>query len=175
MKIKVGMALLWLLCWAAFLMAQDGDNAYWDAKWSHDGQYIAVGGEKEQIWIYSGNTFELIKTIDNGARVQRLRWHPERNVLAVADLGDGGKLIDLDRDTMIGLIGVKGMANRAIAWNHTGELVAIADHEGRVTIWTAQGNLLRTIPKKNSKGYIAIDWHPAQNELIALSEYVPHL
>ena len=31
---------------------------------------------------------------------------------------------------------------RAIAWNHDGQMIAIADYEGVLTIWSKQGTLI---------------------------------
>lgn len=159
---------------AASLSAQDSDNSkiLWSANWSTDGKYIAVGGVDKKIRLYNGKSFALIKVIDTDTEIQRMSWHPFANILAVAAVGNGSKIIDLDKQTEYKLEGDKGYGSRAIAWNYTGELLAVADYEGEITIRTPEGKLIRTITKSNTKGNVAIDWHPAKDEFIVLSEAV---
>lgn len=178
MKIKIIIGVLWLIWFVTptVFLAQEADDApgkiLWTANWSHDGQYIAVSGDDGQIRLFDGKSFELIRSIDNEAGVHRLRWHPTTNVLAVAAISDRCQLIDLDRDTTIHLKGEEPIATRSVAWNASGTLIAIADYEGNITIWTAEGKRLRTIRKGATKSYVAIDWHPQRDEIIALSEYI---
>jgi WD40 repeat protein len=142
----------------------------WAANWSHDGKYIAVGGVDKQIRIFDGRTFDLIKIFQNSSEIQRLSWNPKSNLLAVAATSDGSKLIDVDRDSMIFLKGTNEGGTRAMAWNASGDLLANADYEGVITLWTSNGDWVRSIRKVGSFSYVAIDWHPFKNEFIALSD-----
>lgn len=153
------------------LFAQE-NQLLWTVNWSADGKYIAVGGDDQVLRIFDAVTFELIRSDSIGAGICRLRWHPAQHLLAVAATGDGTRIIDLDQDRDIRFAGVKNLGGRAIAWNHNGELLAIADYDGKVSIWTKNGNHLRTIEKEATKSYVAVDWHPKKNELIALSENI---
>src|SRR5690606_28288296 len=121
---------------------------------------------------YDGQTFELRGVYENHTGIQRMSWHPNSNLLAVAANKDGSKIIDLERDSIIYFEGDKKYGSRSIAWNYTGDLVANADYEGEITIWTEYGKLIRTIKKENTISNIAIDWHPKKNEFIVLSELI---
>jgi WD40 repeat protein len=144
----------------------------WTANWSNDGKYIAVGGVDKKIRIYSGKSFDLIKVFDNNTEILRMSWHPHSNLLAVAATNDGSKLIDIEKDLVIRLNGDKGFGSRSIAWNYSGELLANADYEGEITLWTKHGELIRTIRKENTISNVALDWHPSKNEFVVLSELI---
>jgi len=144
----------------------------WTANWSHNGGYIAIGGDDKKIRIYDGKTFELLKTHNHQSEVKRLRWHPKKNILAIAAIGNGSKLIDLDTNKTIEFIGLNSNGSRAIAWNHNGKLIALADFEGILTVWNTNGELINTINKKTTYSYVGVDWHPKKNEIITLSENV---
>ncbi|HLO82618.1 MAG TPA: hypothetical protein VK166_16750 [Chitinophagaceae bacterium] len=167
------MAIIMLLNVAGVCGQQkDISRILWTANWSHDNKYIAVGGVDKKIRILSGNSFDLVKIIENKTSIQRLSWHPYLNLLAVAAIGDGSKIIDIERDSIIGFKGMNSNGTRAIAWNYNGNLLANADYEGEITIWDTHGELVRTIRKENTKGNVAVDWHPFRNEIIALSDFV---
>ncbi len=151
---------------------QDISKILWTANWSHDNKYIAVGGVDKKIRIYNGETFELTKVFDNLTEIQRMSWHPHSNVLAIAAVNDGSRLLDIEMDSIIQFKGDKGYGSRSIAWNYSGDLIANADYEGEITIWTKNGELIRTIQKENTISNVAIDWHPARNEFIVLSELI---
>jgi WD40 repeat protein len=171
LKLAVGIIVL---AWVEKSSGQDqGRNKIlWTANWSYDNKYIAVGGVDKKIRIYDGETFELKKIIDNPTEIQRMSWHPHSNLLAIAAIDDGSRIIDVDTDLITQFIGDKGYGSRSIAWNYTGDLLANADYEGEITIWTKNGELIRTIKKHNTISNVAIDWHPARNEFIVLSELV---
>lgn len=151
---------------------EDISKILWTANWSKDGKYIAVGGVDKKIRIYDGQSFELLKALDNNSEILRMSWHPYSNLLAIAADNDGSKLIDIENDSVIQLKGDKGYGSRSVAWNHSGELLANADYEGEISIWTMHGELIRTIKKDNTVSNVAIDWHPSKNEFIVLSELV---
>lgn len=144
----------------------------WTANWSPDGRYIAVGGADKRISIFSGKTYELLIMYNNVTDVQRMSWHPYLSLLAVAATGEGSKIINIERDSIISLKGISSSGTRAIAWNYKGDLLANADYEGVITLWNQSGELIRTINKENTISNVAIDWHPKKNEFIVLSESV---
>lgn len=151
---------------------KDISRILWSANWSADNSYIAVGGVDRNIRIFSGHTFELLKVIQNNSAVQRMSWHPYRNILAVAATEDGSRLIDMENDSVKHLKGLNANGTRAIDWNCNGEIIALADYEGIITLWNQDGELLLTITKENTKGNVAIDWHPFKNEFVVLSDSV---
>lgn len=144
----------------------------WTANWSHDGNYIAVGGDDKMIRIYNGNTFEFIKTYLNESEIKRIRWHPVQNILAVAAVGNHSKLIDLNSDTITKFKGIETSGSRAIEWNRNGEFIALADFDGNLFIMNKRGEHIKTISKNGTFSYVGVDWHPKKNEIITLSENI---
>lgn len=171
-KRKLTCLLFCLLLCPIFLFSQDEDisKILWDANWSHDGKYIAVGGNIGEILIYDGNSFELLKRYPLEG-TQRLRWHPFKPVLAVAALGQTSCLIQVQRDSIIPLKGIEE-GTRAIAWHPDGTKLASATYEKSVCLWQENGSLMHIWPKRASKSFVGIDWHPNGLELICLSDSV---
>ena len=171
LRIAAGTSIiLFALTGSIFGQNQNISKILWTANWSFDGKYIAVGGVDKKIRIFNGKSFELIKVLDNNTEILRMSWHPFVNLLAIAADNDGSKVIDIEKNSIIQLKGDKGFGSRSIAWNYSGELLANADYEGEITIWTKYGELIRTIKKENTISNVAIDWHPTKNEFITLSD-----
>jgi hypothetical protein len=59
----------------------------------------------KKIMIIRGNSFELLRVLENNTAIQRMSWHPFSNLLAVGAIGDGSKLIDVEKDSIIHLSG----------------------------------------------------------------------
>lgn len=148
----------------------DISKILWTANWSPDNTYIAVGGVDKKIRIFSGQSFELLKVLESKTEIQRMRWHPQENILAVAAIGDGSTIIDIETDLVINMKGANANGSRAMDWNYKGDLLANADYEGEITIWNRSGELIRTIKKENTISNVALDWHPSKNEFIVLSD-----
>ena len=144
----------------------------WTTNWSPDGGYVVVGGDDGRLQIYDGETLEIDKIIDfPGETIHRTRWHPVKNVLALAGSGLVSRIIQFETGDTIILGNIDGGA-RAIAWNREGSKLAIGDYEGRIIIFDRSGNVLTTITKENTKTYTALDWHPTLEEVIVLSDDV---
>ena len=102
-----------------------------------------------------------------------MSWHPYLNSLAVAATDDGSKIINFKNDSIISSIKIANIhGTRAMAWNYTGDFLANADYEGVITIYNQHGELVRKIKKENTISNVAIDWHPAKNEFVSLSDDV---
>ncbi|WCO01515.1 WD40 repeat domain-containing protein [Psychroserpens ponticola] len=151
---------------------QEETKILWTANWSHDGNYIAIGGDDKTIRIYNGNTFEFIKTYQNESEIKRLSWHPTQNILAVAAVGNHSKLIDLNSDKITKFKDIETSGSRAIEWNYNGEFIALADFDGNLFIMNNKGEHIKTISKEGTFSYVGVDWHPKKNEIITLSEKV---
>ncbi|MFK7946155.1 MAG: WD40 repeat domain-containing protein [Saprospiraceae bacterium] len=163
-KYKVFLLLIFLL---ATFSSDAQDATLWDASWSNDGKYIAVGGDDNTLRIYDGESFKLISRDTLDGEIYRLRWHPTENILAIVGELEVIQLLNIETRESIKLNPTAG--SRAIAWNHDGQMIAIADYEGVLTIWSKQGTLLQTVYKERTMSYVAVDWHPCKNEIIALT------
>lgn len=169
---KYTFLLFLIICLAPKLKAQDINKILWAASWSPDNSYIAVGGADKVLRIYDGHSFVSLRNDTLDEWIQRLQWHPSKNILALAATGDGSSLIDFEKGYKIKLDGLEGAGTRAISWNSGGDRVAIADYEGIVHIYNAEGDHLSSFQKENTKSYTGIDWHPKSNRLLVIGEYV---
>src|SRR5690606_7311528 len=135
-KVIIIFCLLTLGIMKCYTQEQDKNKILWTANWSNDGNFIAVGGDDKRIKIYDGHTFELLRTYTNESEVKRVRWHPIKSILAIAATDNGSVIIDVENDRIIKFQNGDNIGGRSIAWNFNGELIAIADYEGVLTIWT---------------------------------------
>lgn len=156
----------------SFAQQRDNSKILWTANWSKDNRYFVVGGVDSKIRLFSGESFKLLTTIENSSAIQRMSWHPHFNILAVAAIGNGSKIIDVEKDSITNLKGDNNYGGRAIAWNSKGDLLVYADYEGEITIWNKEGELIRKIKKGNTISNVAIDWHPSKDEFVVLTDSV---
>lgn len=147
----------------------------WDAAWSPDGQYVAVGGSIDTVRILSTRSFEVVKKYPIKETITKLRWHPTAAILAVATQNseDGVVLINLETDELQYLPGILPVGGRGLGWNSTGEILAFGDYEGDISFFDTQGQLLRKVTT-GQKAVIDLSWHPFRNEVLTVSEYISH-
>lgn len=145
----------------------------WTCNWSHNDSYIAVGGGDGILRIFDGDSFGLIHTDTLGESIERLRWHPEKNVLAIAGFGKVSRLIDFE-DNSPKILAEVETGSRSIAWNSVGNKLALADYEGNILFYDEAGNLINKFGKENTRSNTAITWHPTKEEVIVLSDDVRH-
>ena len=153
---------------SSFAQPEENIRTQWTANWSSDGQYIAAGGVDGILRIFDGDSYELIKADTLGAWIHRVRWHPFKNVLALAGDGNISGLYDIENDKFTSLEVAGPLPGRAIEWNTDGTLIAVADYSGVLSIWNEDGNPIRVIRKNTTKSYVAVDWRPNSDEVIAL-------
>ncbi len=139
----------------------------WTANWSSDGKLIATGGADGYLRLFDGNHYDLIREDSTGKGIERVRWHPEQNILAVT--GWQTYLLNVDNGSKTELKAFEDQAGRSIAWTADGRRLAIADYEGRISLWERDGTLITTIRKGTTKSYVAVDWHPNGKEVIAMA------
>lgn len=141
----------------------------WATEWSKDGKYIAVAGDDSTIWLYNGNDQQLYKSFYLNAMIKHVSWHPFQNLLAIATT-KGVQLLDMKTEKLA-TASVK-VGGRAVGWNYTGELLALADGAGVVQIMDKKGNHIRSITKHNNNSYVTMDWHPKKNILVTGSDEI---
>ncbi len=146
----------------------------WTADWSPNGKHIAVGGNIDTLKIYNENNQTIHKAIPIKNTITRVKWHPTKNVIAIATQNSSGKstIINLDNNNKIELLGISPEGARGIDWNYTGEYLAVADNEGQIFIYNIKGELIKKFQHQtnSSKSITAVDWHPFKNILTTVSE-----
>ena len=148
----------------------------WTADWSPNGKLIAIGGNIDTLKIYSKSNLKPYKSFHIKNTITRIKWHPLKNIIAVATQNskDKSNIINLETDEKIELDGISSDGARGIDWNYTGEYLAVADNEGQVLIYTIKGELIRQFSNQtnSTKSITAIDWHPKKNILTTVADKI---
>ena len=175
MNFHIKLFVLLLLFSASTLnVMADNERILWTVDWSPDDQWIAVGGNHDYLKIYSGKDFTLLNRYPVDGTITAVRWHPTRNLLAVATQGSskGVFLLDYDKNQILTLNGMEKIGARGLDWNYDGQYLGIGGGEGVVHIFTQDRDFVRSIPKENTKSYTTLSWHPSQNIFVVASEKV---
>ena len=146
---------------------------FWDVDWQPGSDRIAVGGTQDSLKLFSTEGLQRIKSYAYPGTITKTKWHPTKNRLAVS-VQDGlsaSTILNLDDDVSTSLDSVTSFGARAIGWNRTGDLLAVGDYEGFLNIYDDAGNFLRKV-NTNQKGIIDLDWHPAENLIVAVGENI---
>jgi len=169
---------LWLLIFNSFVFAQNTKERQilWTADWSPNGKYIAIGGNIDSLKIYEAKSLKLYKSYLVKGTITRVKWHPSKNVIAVAIQisEDKSMLLNLDTNSKIELNGISSDGARGIDWNYNGEFLAVADNDGQITLFNDKGELIKKFANENNstKGITAIDWHPIKNIFVTVSDEI---
>ncbi len=156
-----------------FCQQNEYNKTLWTVAWSPDGKYLATGGDQDELMLFDGKTFELIKTYPvKDVQLSRLKWHPFQNKLAVITQSRTfkAKILDLDNDSWTDLRGLKN-SFRALGWNYTGEFLAVSELESFVSIFNIDGTRVSRF-KADKKGAAGLDWHPKSNILATVGTKV---
>ncbi len=149
------------------------NGTLWTAAWSSNDKYLAVGGDQGDLKLFDGKTFELLKTYAvEDVILSRLKWHPKENKLAVITQSKTfkAKILDLDRDQWIELEGLDSSL-RGLDWNHDGNLLAVSEFEGEISIYDSNGKRVSRF-LADPKSVAGIDWHPSRNILTAVGSRI---
>ncbi|WP_298540921.1 WD40 repeat domain-containing protein [uncultured Aquimarina sp.] len=147
---------------------------FWSADWHPAKSKIVVGGSNDTFFkLISSTDYGELKSYPYKGTITKTKWHPTKNKLAVSVQDGKSKsiIINLDNDETIQLDTITNDGARAIGWNHSGDLLAIGDYEGFLTIFDEQGNVLQR-KNTNQKGIIGLDWHPDENLIVAVGEKI---
>lgn len=150
------------------------DDILWTCDWSFDGKFIAVGGNSDSLKIIDSRNFKLYRAFPIKNTITRVAWHPKKNLLAIATQLSEDKccIIDLNTLSKIELNGISSDGARGISWDKFGELLAVGDNDGRVSIFDIQGNLVNQFKIEGTKSITCIDWHPTKKEIIFVSDQI---
>ena len=147
---------------------------FWSVDWHPAQERLVVGGSNDTfLKILSTEDFRELSTHPYPGTITQTKWHPTENRIAIAVQDGKSKcaLLDVDANERIELDSITPFGARALGWNRTGELLAVGDYEGMLTLFDAAGNFLRRIDL-DQKGIIGLDWHPQEDRLVAVGERI---
>jgi WD40 repeat protein len=168
--------LFFLLILSNYAYGQDHLNKkiLWTADWSSNDKYIAVGGNMDSLKVYSSKKLRLYKSFRIKNTISCVKWHPTKNLLAIATQTsvDKVRILNFDTGEIIELKGISQDGARGIDWNFSGELLAVADNDGQISIFDTNGNPIRRINHDNTKSITAVDWHPKKNIFVTVGDKI---
>ena len=173
---KILALFLFMVALSNQAFAQDSKEReiLWTADWSSNGKFIAVGGNVDSLRIYYESNLKPYKSLPLKNTITRVKYHPTKNIIAVTTQisGDKSSIINLETNDKIELNGISEEGARGVDWNHTGEYLAVADNEGKISIFDIDGNLIRQIKHDNSKSITSIAWHPKKDIFITVGDKI---
>ena len=147
---------------------------FWSADWHPSQEQLVVGGSNDTfLKILSTEDFRELKTLPYPGTITQTKWHPTENRIAIAVQDGKSKcaLLEVDTGKLTELDSITPFGARALGWNRTGDLLAVGDYEGMLTLFDAAGSFLRRIDLEQ-KSIIGLDWHPQENRLVAVGDRI---
>lgn len=147
---------------------------FWSVDWHPNKEKIVVGGSNDTFFkLISSKDYKELKSYRYKGTITKTKWHPIKNKLAVSVQDGKSKsiIINLEKEEKIELDSITNDGARAIGWNYTGNLLAVGDYKGFLTIFDEKGNVLKR-KNTNQKGIIGLDWHPNENLIVAVGEKI---
>ena len=147
---------------------------FWSVDWHPNKDQFVVGGSNDTfLKLFSSSTFQQLKNYPYKGTITKTKWHPIKNKLAfsVQDGKSKSAILNLGSSDFVELDSITNDGARAIGWNHSGDLLAVGDYDGYLTIFDENGNFLKKI-NTNQKSIIGLDWHPDENLIVAVGEKI---
>ncbi|MDF1697669.1 MAG: hypothetical protein P1U56_17620 [Saprospiraceae bacterium] len=155
-------------------LEQEKQWSFWAVDWHPSKDQIAVGGSNDSfLGLFSLSNFPQLKKYPYKGTITKTKWHPTENKLAISvqDGKSNSTIFNLDTEQSIQLDSVCKYGARAIGWNHSGDLLAVGDYDGHITLYNENGTFIKKVDTKQ-KGIIGLDWHPTKNLIVAVGEYI---
>ena len=152
--------------------SEDSNWFFWTADWHPKEDQIVVGGSNDTfLKLLASSSLIELKNYPYLGTITQAQWHPSQNKLAIATQDGKSKcaILNVEKDTLIALDSITVDGARAIAWNHSGRLLAVGDYAGYLSFFTEEGQLLRRV-NTQQRGLIGLDWHPTENRIVAVGE-----
>ena len=151
----------------------DAGNILWTTAWSPDGNYIGVGGTWDSLMIFDATSFELYHSYPfPGVEIARVKWHPEKPLLAIVTQSATLKtrILDLEINAWIDLRGLQN-SFRALDWSHDGRYLAVSEFEDYVSVFTENGAPVSRF-WADDKGVTGLDWHPTEDIMVTVGSRI---
>ncbi|WP_422104356.1 WD40 repeat domain-containing protein [Winogradskyella sp.] len=147
---------------------------FWSVDWHPHKDQFVVGGSNDTFFkLLSSNSFQELESYPYKGTITQTKWHPTKDKLAIS-VQDGkskSAILNLNDTEIVELDSITNAGARALGWNRTGDLLAVGDNDGFVTIFDETGCFLRKI-NTNQKGLMDLDWHPGKNLIATVGEKI---
>lgn len=147
---------------------------FWSVEWHPSKDQFVVGGSNDSFLVlFSSSNLKQIKSYPHQGTITKTKWHPTKNTLAISvqDGKSNSTIFNLDNGDIVELDSITIEGARSIGWNHSGEMLAVGDNNGYITLYNEEGNLLNKIDT-GQKGIMSLDWHPKENLIVAVGEKI---
>lgn len=147
---------------------------FWSVNWHpHEDQFVAGGSNDSFLGFFSTETHQLIEKIPYKGTITNTQWHPSGKKIAITvqDQKSDPVILDVTNEESIILDSISEEGARAAGWSNTGELLAIGDYEGYIILFDQKGSFLKRV-NTEQKTVIALDWHPEEDVIVAVSEHI---
>lgn len=165
---KSRLLLVAFYCWAYALAAQKPGYIVWTIDWNPKEPVAAVGGDDSLLRFFQIPELMVVETVRVPTMIRFVQWHPDGRLLAIAT-ARGIFLFDFTTKQLVKW--PNAPAARALDWKPTGDQLVVADLDGKVTFWSRDGVLLRSIQKitngeTDMNSFFSVDWHPTKNIVV---------
>lgn len=136
-------------------------------KFSHDGQFLAIGGQDGQVKIWSllSGSPELVTTLKNkSVWVDRLCWSPIAHEIAFS-MGKYVQVWDVDTQEVVTTLNFDASTVLDLDWRRDGKYLAVAGYRGAI-VWNAEDWDADEEALEIPSATVAIAWSP-DNQFIA--------
>ena len=104
--------------------------------------------------------------------LSRLKWHPDSKLLVVVTQYHEviARILNIETDEWIPLEDLE-QSSRGVDWNRTGDLLAVSEFEGEVSVFTPEGKRVsRFIADPMS--VTDLDWHPDKDIMVTVGSRI---
>jgi len=127
--------------------------------WSPDGRMLAVPCRDKLVYLYEGDSGEILKTLEGHTQeVLSVAWSPDAKLLASGGWDNVIRVWDTDRETMIKVLEGHEREVNAVAWSPDGAIIASSSEDETVRLWSTRSwELKGTLPHV---GALHAAWSP---------------
>lgn len=172
---RVFLLLILTIASYSFTSAQtfDPEKVLWAADWSPDGKHIAVGGNQGVVRILSAGDLDKVDTFAIAGTVTKIKWHPEEPLLAITaqSSGESALIIKVTTGDTVKFNNISTNGARGLDWSPDGQLIAIGDNDGQLSIFSRSGDLIKSL-ETDPKSITGLSWHPHDSLIVTVGSRI---
>ena len=163
---------MYILLLIVSLIAADPTKILWSVSVSQDGTTIATSGTPSP-WLREA--VSLHATHDDhffpSGQATAVAFHPNGTMLGVTGETSLTRIADLRSRTFSVIPTEEGA--RGVDFNHDGSLIALSENSGAMSVWSVETReLLYRDHPVNGKSLTGIAWHPSENVVVSIGEFI---